>query len=181
MKQSTVGSNGPDPAVSAAPGDIIEDDWPAFLDRYMGELGWGNLDLARASGIDRSQVSRWRNGEGLPRNDKIRAVCSCLRLDIRYGIVAAGLFTAEEMKLRRPPVREALRAATPEELTGELLGRVHSAEGLLEAAEKQVEELRGRAQPSANGHGGAVGAFREQHRPVVSDPFTFVPQDGRPA
>lgn len=151
MNQRTVGTNGP-----AAASDDGDDDWASFLTYHLRELGWENTDLAEAIGIDRSQVSRWLRRESFPREASIRAVCRALRVDIRYGIVAAGMFTAEEMKLKaRPSNRELLRTYKSEELTDELLRRVDE-KGVKSAAR--------------------VGTFEEQHRPVVG-PIQF--QDGR--
>lgn len=159
MNQSTVGIDGPDPAVSAAPGDIIENDWPGFLKKYMKELGWDNLDLAAESGIDRSQVSRWLRGEGHPRNDKLRQVCQALRVDVRLGIVAAGYFTPDDLRLRTNP-REALRRAKHEQLLAECLRRMTGHDEVEPAA---AEPAPGR------------GPFTEQVAPVVA-PIQF--QDG---
>ena len=170
VNQSTVGKRGPD-AVSVAPGDtiddddiIIEGDWPAFLAKHMGLHGWDNLDLAGATGIDRSQISRWRRNEGLPTPKNVRAVCAAFCLDIRFGIVATGQYTADEVRLRNRGRREVLRTYKPEELTEELLDRVHAAAPVAEAVPPPSPPVSRRR-----------GSFTEQHKPVIA-PLTF--QDG---
>lgn len=170
VNQRTVETDDPDQAVATTLGDveIIENDWSGFLEKHMETLGWDNLRLAAESNIDRSQVSRWLRGEGHPRNDKIRSVCRALRLDVRYGIVAAGYFTPEEMRLRtrRESVKAVLRGCSPQELTEELLSRIPGDE---------PEPAVPADEPVAPVNG-AVGPFTEQHRAVVA-PITF--QDGR--
>jgi transcriptional regulator with XRE-family HTH domain len=137
------------------------DDWATFLKKQMTALGWDNLDLAEATGIDRSQVSRWLNREGRPSPRSIRKVCAALKVDIRYGIVANGDYTAEEMRLhtRLSVRREVLRSAAPEELTAELLSRITPANGVQERL--------------AASNGVVKGEYTEQRRPVVSDPFSL--------
>lgn len=168
VNQSTVGESGTDPAASAALDDIdiIEDDWPAFLKKHMEELGWDNLDLAAATGIDRSQVSRWLRNQGLPTPKNMRAVCAAFCVDIRVGIVAAGQYTPDELRLRtRASRREVLRSCRPEELTEELLDRVRGA-ATPPAAEAVPSPLAARRRR---------GDFAEQDRPVIA-PLQF--QDG---
>jgi transcriptional regulator with XRE-family HTH domain len=166
VNQSTVGESGTDPAVSAAPddiGDIIEGDWPAFLEKYMKAFGWDNLDVASETGIDRSQVSRWLRHEGRPTPDSLRLVCAAFHVDIRLGIAAAGMFTADELRLRtRESRRAVLRSCKPEELTEELLDRVRGATAPAVPPPPVAKAAR-------------RGSFTEQHKPVIA-PLQF--QDG---
>jgi transcriptional regulator with XRE-family HTH domain len=125
-----------------------DDDWATFLIKHMDALGWENKDLAQACGVDRSQVSRWVRREGTPTCESIRRICHGLRLDIRYGIAAAGMFTPDELRLGSWSTRDVLDACAPEDLTDALLRRVHTR----------------------NGTGG--GTFTEQDQPTVPGTFT---------
>lgn len=163
MRATTlVGVNQHTLAASGHEAGFSDDTWAEFLAKHLHELAWENLDLAKATGLDRSQVSRWLRHEGQPTPDSIRKVCKAFGVDIRRGIVAAGLFTADEMKLRsRPSNRELLSTCTAQELAAAVLDRMT---GGGEAAAPPVV---------------GQGTFTEQHRPTVVAPITF--QDGRHA
>lgn len=140
----------------AAP-DSEEEDWASFLQKHLRELGWDNLDLSKACGIDRSQVSRWLRREAIPGPASVRLVCAVLEVDIRYGIVATGSYTAEELRLHtHPSTREVIRTCKPEMLADELLRRARGA------TTESVAPGR--------------GTFEEQRGPVIA-PLVF--QDGR--
>jgi hypothetical protein len=59
-----------------------------------------------------------------PTIETIRAICDALHRDIREGLVAAGLFTAKELKLREPVAGLDFTTVTDEELLAEVMRRM---------------------------------------------------------
>ena len=72
------------------------------------DTGWNYSD-------DRSLVGRWVREGSQPTIDSIRAVCAAFRRDIREGLIAAGRFTAEELKVGTP-VPQDLRSIPDDQL-----------------------------------------------------------------
>jgi len=59
--------------------------------------GWDSQTLGKLAGIDPSMVGRWVRGETQPGIESIRGVCKAAGLDIREGLVAAGMLTEDEL------------------------------------------------------------------------------------
>lgn len=75
-------------------------DWPSFIRYHMQSTGLKMTGLAQAAGINRSLIYRWLDDEGgiLPEVKSVRAICKALDIDARDGLIAAGIFTARELR-----------------------------------------------------------------------------------
>lgn len=92
--------------------------WSTWLGERMARLGFeSNSDLARASGVPDSAISRWRISGTIPTVVQLRRLCEPLQATIVELLVAAGHLDANEADLRvvsapvRSPrsTREAIR------------------------------------------------------------------------
>lgn len=97
--------------------------WAEWVQQHLDALGWTNIDLARAAGIDRSLIGRWLNDGTRPTIESIRAVCRAFHRDIRQGLIMAGLFTEAEMQTSAPAAPD-VRLLGDEELLGEVRRRM---------------------------------------------------------
>lgn len=94
---------------SANRGGAAPQGWSAWLGARMAALGFeANSDLARASGVPDSAISRWRTAGTVPAISQLRRLTGPLQAGLLEMLVAAGHLTAEEAALREvvPPVRE---------------------------------------------------------------------------
>src|SRR5690606_12973243 len=73
--------------------------WAEYVQTHLDALGWNNATLAAAARLDRSLVGRWLNEGKQPSIESVRAVAKAFHRDIREGLIAAGYFTEEEMKV----------------------------------------------------------------------------------
>jgi len=69
--------------------------WWAWLQRHLDERGWTPSDLARHAKINRSIISRWREG-AQPEVPTARALAVALGRPLLEVLVAAELITPEE-------------------------------------------------------------------------------------
>lgn len=93
------------------------------MQRLMGEQS--QLDAARHIGISKSNITRWKNGaRAAP--DFVVKVARAYNTNVLEALVEAEFITGKEAKLRRitPNVTSALRIATDEQLTDEVLRRL---------------------------------------------------------
>jgi len=74
--------------------------WAEYVQTHLDALGWSNATLAAAAGLDRSLIGRWLNEGKLPSIESVRAVSRAFHRDIREGLIAAGYFTEDEMKVK---------------------------------------------------------------------------------
>jgi transcriptional regulator with XRE-family HTH domain len=71
--------------------------WADWLGERMRVLGFeGNSDLARATGVPDSVISRWRTTGTTPSVGQRRRLQSALQMSLVELLVAAGHLTAEE-------------------------------------------------------------------------------------
>jgi transcriptional regulator with XRE-family HTH domain len=82
--------------------DVAKTPWGRYLQKHLNLCGWSYGDLARAADMDRSQIGRYVRDGTQPDIKSIRAICEALHRDIREGVVAAGFFTAAELKVADP-------------------------------------------------------------------------------
>lgn len=101
----------------------LSSDWPAFVGDVLAYQGWDNSALARRAGVDPSMVGRWLSGENLPTIESIRGVCRAAEVDIREGLIAAGLFTEVELSYVPDPEPD-LSKVSDEALAAEGLKRM---------------------------------------------------------
>jgi hypothetical protein len=73
--------------------------WGAYVQHHLDLRGWTNTDLAHAGDFDRSLVGRWINEDKQASIDSIRSVCRAFGRDIREGLIAAGLFEPDELRV----------------------------------------------------------------------------------
>jgi transcriptional regulator with XRE-family HTH domain len=84
--------------MTESPGQApLDQGWPAFIQYYLDLTGWKPGTLAARAGIDRSLPGRWLSMENGPKIESIRQICRALGVDSREGLIAAGLFTAEDL------------------------------------------------------------------------------------
>lgn len=89
--------------------------WQNYLRAAMQAANIRNAaELARLSGVNESQISRWLRGVGSPDLSNLRRISPVLRVPVLQLMVAAGHLTPEEAKLRdvkpptAPPVRRGI-------------------------------------------------------------------------
>ena len=71
--------------------------WSEWLGQRMGALGFdANSDLARATGVPDSVISRWRTSGTTPSIGQLRRLPSALQVSLVELLVAAGHLTADE-------------------------------------------------------------------------------------
>jgi transcriptional regulator with XRE-family HTH domain len=81
--------------------------WARWLDRRMAHLGWTtSSELARASGVPDSVISRWRSGTSQPAIEQLRRLRGPLQSSMLELMVAAGHLTVEEAALADQPEPE---------------------------------------------------------------------------
>lgn len=97
--------------------------WPYFVADQLAYRGWDNSTLAAKAGVDRSMVGRWISGETKPTIDSIRGVCLAAKVDIREGLIAAGLFTEDELSYHPDP-RPDFSKVSDDELLEEMRQRM---------------------------------------------------------
>jgi transcriptional regulator with XRE-family HTH domain len=75
--------------------------WAEWLAERMRGVGFeGNSDLARATGVPDSVISRWRTAGTTPSIGQLRRLQSALQMSLVELLVAAGHLTAEEAGVR---------------------------------------------------------------------------------
>jgi transcriptional regulator with XRE-family HTH domain len=78
--------------------------WAHWLAGRMARMGYsGNSDLARASGVPDSVISRWRTSGTRPALDQLRRLTGPLQASMLELVVAAGHLSAAEASLRDVP------------------------------------------------------------------------------
>ena len=97
--------------------------WAEYVQTHLDALGWNNATLAAAARLDRSLVGRWLNEGKQPSIESVRAVAKAFHRDIREGLIAAGYFTEEEMKVSAPQ-RPDLHLLDDDELLAEVKRRM---------------------------------------------------------
>jgi len=74
--------------------------WAEWLGERMVVLGFeGNSDLARATGVPDSVISRWRTSGTRPSIGQLRRLQSALQMSLVELLVAAGHLTADEARI----------------------------------------------------------------------------------
>ncbi len=78
---------------------VVPVGWGRYVEETRSAIPMTVLELAQATGINKAVILRWAHSAGpvTPTNEAVRKVCAALGRPIREGLVAAGLFTAEEM------------------------------------------------------------------------------------
>ncbi len=103
--------------------DHTDTDWAGWLSRRMAQLGFvANSELARASGVPDSAISRWRTSGTIPTVAQLRRLVPALQAGLLELMVAAGHLSAEEAELNEVtgPVREPRTTAEAIDLDPEL-------------------------------------------------------------
>ncbi|WP_410652075.1 helix-turn-helix domain-containing protein [Amycolatopsis sp. cmx-4-54] len=100
--------------------------FPVYLQGLLDERGWKKADLARASGIAESRLSRWMTG-GAPSVDNARAVAEAFGRSLLEVLVAAGIITPEESRAKT--VHLDVTKLTNRELVAEMERRLEAAAG----------------------------------------------------
>ncbi len=98
-------------------------DWAAWLARRMRQLGFdANSELARATGVPDSAISRWRTSGTIPTIGQLRRLVTTLQAPLLELMVAAGHLTEAEAELREvtAPVREPRSTSEAIDLDPEL-------------------------------------------------------------
>lgn len=74
--------------------------WADWLAARMKAVGFGaNSDLARATGVPDSVISRWRTSGTTPSIGQLRRLQSALQVSLVELLVAAGHLSAEEARV----------------------------------------------------------------------------------
>lgn len=74
-----------------------QDSWADWLAARMVATGFAsNSDLARATGVPDSVISRWRTSGTTPSIAQLRRLCPALQVSLLELLVAAGHVTADE-------------------------------------------------------------------------------------
>jgi transcriptional regulator with XRE-family HTH domain len=87
--------------------------WAEWLGERMLVLGFeGNSDLARATGVPDSVISRWRTSATTPSIGQLRRLQSALQMSLVELLVAAGHLTADEARVTSFTVPQRLSRGT---------------------------------------------------------------------
>jgi hypothetical protein len=88
-------------------------EWAEWLGERMLVLGFeGNSDLARATGVPDSVISRWRTSATTPSIGQLRRLQSALQMSLVELLVAAGHLTADEARVTSFTVPQRLSKGT---------------------------------------------------------------------
>lgn len=77
--------------------------WGDYLTRAMSNARMTQAELARATGISDSVISRWRRGESVPDLPNLRRLAVALRVPLLDLAVAAGHMSPAEARMRDQP------------------------------------------------------------------------------
>jgi transcriptional regulator with XRE-family HTH domain len=105
--------------------------WWAFLQAELDERGWNIAELARKSDVDRSVITRWRDG-GDATVTNARKVAAALGVPLLRILVHAGVLTDSEVagvELHTVPLDPA--ALSDDELLVEIRRRFQRAHAAL--------------------------------------------------
>jgi transcriptional regulator with XRE-family HTH domain len=105
------------------PGSLGPASYAEWLSARMDALGFGaNSELARASGVPDSAISRWRTTGTTPTIAQLRRLVGPLQASLLELLVAAGHLTRDEARLREvvTPVRQPRTTAEAIDLDPEL-------------------------------------------------------------
>lgn len=84
--------------LAGVPTRDVNETWAAFIRARMKTHGMaGPSDLARASGVDQSVISRWLNEGRTPTVDALRRLVAPLKTSLRDLLIAAGHATEEDL------------------------------------------------------------------------------------
>ena len=79
---------------------------PILLPAWLARAAISRADLARAVGVDASQITRWCAGPARPDGAVLPAICSALALSHREAVMlyeAAGVALAPELRIGEAP------------------------------------------------------------------------------
>lgn len=130
-----------------------DNDWWGFVTRLLD--GDTPADAERKSGINRSNFTRWKQGREV---DPVMAVALTRKYNgnILAALVACGLITSEEAKLREVGLEEALEKATDRQLVVAVLRKIDGRDA------GTVTELD---MPLNAGHPGVIEAWGPDAKP----------------
>lgn len=77
--------------------------WGAYIKEARQKRRMTGSDLARATGINQSLISRWERDEVAPSVDTLRKVSSALNIPVLELMVAAGLIEPKEARMADRP------------------------------------------------------------------------------
>lgn len=77
--------------------------WGSYLRKAMAAKGLGAADLARATGVNQSLISRWLKDEIAPSVENLRRVSKALGIPLLDLLVAAGHVEPGEARMRDRP------------------------------------------------------------------------------
>ena len=121
------------------------DTWWPYIQNELDARGWTGADFQRASGLSRTRVTEWRHGKGVT-VDGARAVAKAFGQPLLTVLVAAGIITAEEAKLRAAAAPSPTQL-TDDQLVGELMRRVKEGRDEQAITQGQIETDPGRFIP----------------------------------
>jgi transcriptional regulator with XRE-family HTH domain len=140
--------------------------WWAWVQRHLDEREWTHSDLARHARINRSIISRWREG-AQPEVFTARALALALHKPLLEVLVAAELLTPEEAGVTGVTVLSVPQLSDDEllvELTARLRRARHGAEPGLRLTETTAEDLGGDGPPPPRENGPPTRARRPRSR-----------------
>lgn len=95
-----------------------------------------NKALERASGIDNTSISRWKNGESVPSLEHLRKLVGPLQTPLLQLMVRAGLLSPEEAKVTR-------LAAVPDPPKLDVVAAIRQDPELLPETKEHIERQYG--------------------------------------
>lgn len=81
--------------------------WIGYLDKAIANARMRPSDLARATGVSDSVISRWRSGQSVPDVENLRRLSTALRVPLLELLVAAGHISASEARMKDKPAPPA--------------------------------------------------------------------------
>jgi len=131
--------------------------WAEFLGERMQVLGFeANSDLARATGVPDSVISRWRTTGTTPSIGQLRRLQGALQMSLVELLVAAGHLSAEEARITSFTLPERLSRGTRDAISQDavldddlkhLLEVQYDAMVAIAIARRPVEDAPGAARP----------------------------------
>jgi transcriptional regulator with XRE-family HTH domain len=91
--------------------------WP-YVQRYLDKYGWTPSDLSRHADINRSIISRWKEG-AKPEVETVRRVANAFNRPLAEVLIASGLVTKDELAIKEIAV-SPLDEVSDTELLAEL-------------------------------------------------------------
>lgn len=141
----------------------VNEGFPGWLSERLVDRNWLIADLAKASGLTGSLISRWMSGRQQPSPESLLAVSQALHVDITEVLTQAG-YLPPKAQIKDPRRVELHRRLEHLELTHERYLALNALLVAMEAATAAQDRLRGRDTPAV----------------VVEVPAHVRPQDDHP-